>query len=139
MEPSITKKWCSSCRKTKPFDDFYKDKSGKFGRTANCMDCVKARQQKKWSEKRANIIDILGVKKNDVLQCMGPCGNPIPSSDMMEVYPTTEDGRDYRDAYPSYNKFYNFLMEHKDFAIWNYKLVCKNCATALRNFKRNST
>lgn len=37
-------KTCTKCGETKPLDEYYKDKGGKYGRRSNCKACAKAQE-----------------------------------------------------------------------------------------------
>jgi hypothetical protein len=37
---NVTEKICTGCNQVKPLEDFHKDKNGKYGRVAQCKDCV---------------------------------------------------------------------------------------------------
>ena len=47
-----TTKTCTKCGKAKPLDEYYQSKDGKFGRTSDCKECIRARKRAYYAEHR---------------------------------------------------------------------------------------
>lgn len=84
----ITERACSGCGQTKPLEDFYKFKSGPYGRTTRCKLCmgasqkkysrtedgraVKSRAYKKWRDANLELARELSRESNKVARAEDP-------------------------------------------------------------------
>jgi hypothetical protein len=53
----LTEKWCTWCKKVKPFDEFALQKGKPFGRKSNCKECNNKKERKRRVENREEYLE----------------------------------------------------------------------------------
>jgi len=84
--PPGDSKMCKVCGETLPLDQFHRDRGGKFGRKAICIECTKEFMKKKGKERGS----MEAVKVAEGKTCKG-CGVKKPL-EQYQVNPRTKDG-----------------------------------------------
>ena len=123
-------KVCNKCSTPKPLTEFYKQKSGRFGRLSNCKRCYYIRNQKTAAARFARERDRV---KREVLAAYGNicycCGEDNPK--LLTLDHEFDDGGKYRSANPKLKrggrKFYYWLRQHGYPQDLGLRVACWNC------------
>src|SRR5690625_4333685 len=116
---------CNSCSKVKPFKDFYKNKTGKYGHSSKCKPCSKQYGRKYYSDNKDERLEYYQKHQKDklrVTRIVSDCVNRNWKAFRDKLNQSKHCS--YCKVYKPFDEFYN---ANADYGKYGLTYNCKQC------------